>query len=48
MIWATIGDYNLEIKDTTDHKYAYNFDFDVIHPYMIDSFKPILQTGKYA
>jgi ribosomal protein S18 acetylase RimI-like enzyme len=31
--------YNKELKDTPDHKYAYNFDFDVIHHYMIESFK---------
>lgn len=31
--------YNQEIKDTFDHKYAYNFDFDVIHHYMIETFK---------
>ena len=22
-------DYNKELKDTTDHKYAYNFDFEI-------------------
>lgn len=32
-------DYNQELKDTPDHKYAYNFDFDVMHHYMIESFK---------
>lgn len=31
--------YNKELQDTSDHKYAYNFDFDVIHHYMIESFK---------
>jgi len=35
----TQRDYNKELKDTLDHKYAYNFDFDVIHHYMIESFK---------
>ena len=35
----TKRDYNKELKDTSDHKYAYNFDFDVIHHYMIESFK---------
>lgn len=38
-------DYNKEIKDTSDHKYAYNFDFDVMHPYMIRSFQPFFKTG---
>jgi ribosomal protein S18 acetylase RimI-like enzyme/SAM-dependent methyltransferase len=31
--------YNEELKDTSDHKYAYSFDFDVMHHYMIESFK---------
>jgi len=34
-----IRDYNKEFQDTKDHKYAYNFDFDVMHHYMIESFK---------
>lgn len=38
-------DYNKEIKDTSDHKYAYNFDFDVMHPYMIRSFQPFFMKG---
>lgn len=38
-------DYNVEIKDTDDHKYAYGFDFDVMHPYMIRSFEPFFKKG---
>lgn len=38
-------DYNIEIKDTDDHQYAYSFDFDVMHPFMIQSFKPFFRTG---
>ncbi len=38
-------DYNAEIKDTNDHKYAYGFDFDVMHPYMIKSFQPFFNKG---
>ncbi len=38
-------DYNVEIKDTNDHKYAYDFDFDVMHPYMIKSFEPFFNEG---
>ena len=38
-------DYNAEIKDTVDHQYAYNFDFDVMHPYMIRSFEPFFRAG---
>jgi 2-polyprenyl-3-methyl-5-hydroxy-6-metoxy-1,4-benzoquinol methylase len=38
-------DYNKELQDTSDHKYAYNFDFDVMHPFMIKSFKPFFKEG---
>lgn len=38
-------DYNVEIKDAEDHKYAYGFDFDVMHPYMIRSFEPFFRRG---
>jgi len=38
-------DYNKELKDTTDHKYAYNFDFDVMHHYMMESFIPFFVKG---
>lgn len=38
-------DYNAEIKDTKGRQYAYNFDFDVIHPYMIKSFEPFFKEG---
>jgi len=38
-------DYNQEIKDNKDRNYAYNFDFDVIHPYMLKSFEPFFKGG---
>lgn len=38
-------DYNGEINDTADHQYAYNFDFDVMHPFMIRSFEPFFNKG---
>lgn len=38
-------DYNTEINDAMGHKYAYGFDFDVIHPFMIRSFEPFFQKG---
>ncbi len=38
-------DYNAEIRNTADHQYAYNFDFDVIHPYLIRSFEPFFRLG---
>ena len=38
-------DYNAEMKDTSVHQYAYGFDFDVMHPYMIKSFEPFFNQG---
>lgn len=40
-------DYNEELKDTTSHKYAYSFDFDVMHPYMLKSFIPFFKEGNF-
>jgi 2-polyprenyl-3-methyl-5-hydroxy-6-metoxy-1,4-benzoquinol methylase len=42
---STTRNYNTELQDTTDHKYAYNFDFDVMHRFMIQSFVPFLNKG---
>lgn len=38
-------DYNKELKDTSEHKYAYSFDFDVMHRYMLKSFLPFFKKG---
>jgi 2-polyprenyl-3-methyl-5-hydroxy-6-metoxy-1,4-benzoquinol methylase len=38
-------DYNVELADTDSHKYAYRFDLDVMHPYMIRSFGPFFNKG---
>lgn len=38
-------DYNAEIRNTADHQYAYDFDLDVMHPYMIRSFEPFFRLG---
>jgi 2-polyprenyl-3-methyl-5-hydroxy-6-metoxy-1,4-benzoquinol methylase len=35
--------YNNEIKDTNNHQYAYRFDFDIMHPYMLKSFLPFFK-----
>ncbi len=40
-------DFNKELKDTSDHKYGYSFDFDVMHPYMIKSFLPFFKEGNF-
>ncbi len=37
--------YNSEMRDTVDRQYAYSFDFDVMHPYMIRSFEPFFRSG---
>jgi 2-polyprenyl-3-methyl-5-hydroxy-6-metoxy-1,4-benzoquinol methylase len=31
--------YNEELRDTSDHQYGYDFDYDVIHPFMMRSFQ---------
>lgn len=38
-------DYNSELQDTESHKYAYDFDLDVMHPYMLRSFRPMFRNG---
>lgn len=38
-------DYNNEGLDNEGRKYAYSFDFDVMHPYMMRSFKPFFRKG---
>jgi len=37
--------YNYELRDADGSKYAYGFDIDVMHPYMIESFKPFFGKG---
>jgi 2-polyprenyl-3-methyl-5-hydroxy-6-metoxy-1,4-benzoquinol methylase len=34
--------YNDELKDNEGRKYGYNFDYDVMHHYMIEAFKPFI------
>jgi SAM-dependent methyltransferase len=38
--------YDRESRNTTDHQYAYGFDFDVMHPFMLRSFEPFLRPGR--
>lgn len=38
-------DYNVELKDNEGRKYHYGFDFDVMHPFMVRSFKPFFKQG---
>ncbi len=44
---STQRNYNKELSDTNDHKYAYNFDFDIMHPYMLKSFLPFFKQGNF-
>ena len=44
---STQRNYNAELKDTKDHKYAYGFDFDVMHPFMLKSFIPFFRNGSF-
>jgi 2-polyprenyl-3-methyl-5-hydroxy-6-metoxy-1,4-benzoquinol methylase len=37
--------YDQESKDARDHKYAYQFDFDVMHPFMVKAFTPFFRHG---
>ncbi len=37
--------YDKELKDVPGHRYAYNFDFDAMHPFMIRSFEPYFRRG---
>lgn len=39
-------DYNCEGRDNAGRKYAYQFDFDVMHPYMLKSFAPFFKPGE--
>ena len=41
----TSRDFNAETKDTPERLYAYSFDFDVMHPFMIRSFEPFFKRG---
>lgn len=37
--------YNDELRDGNESKYAYGFDVDVMHPYMIRAFEPFFRPG---
>lgn len=38
--------FDKELQDNPDRKYAYNFDLDVMHPFMIRSFLPFIRPGR--
>ena len=37
--------FNEELIDNEGRKYHYNFDFDIMHPFMIRSFEPFFKPG---
>jgi len=37
--------YNEEFDDNVGRKYAYGFDYDVMHPYMVKAFQPFFTEG---
>ena len=42
---SSVRKYNEEFIDSNSSKYAYGFDYDVMHPFMIKSFEPFFKTG---
>lgn len=42
---STKRNYNKELQDVKEHKYAYNFDLDVMQPFMMRSFQPFFRKG---
>jgi 2-polyprenyl-3-methyl-5-hydroxy-6-metoxy-1,4-benzoquinol methylase len=38
-------DHDQEMRDGAERRYAYGFDFDVMHPYMMRSFAPFFRAG---
>lgn len=38
-------DYNAEMRDNAERRYAYGFDFDVMHPFMLRAFEPFIGPG---
>ena len=45
MINPPTRNFNEELNDTAERNYSYNFDFDVMHPFMLESFKPFFRPG---
>jgi 2-polyprenyl-3-methyl-5-hydroxy-6-metoxy-1,4-benzoquinol methylase len=39
-------DYDAELRDVPGHRYAYDFDFDVMHKYMVRAFEPFFREGR--
>lgn len=37
--------HNKELRDVSNHKYAYIFDLEIMHPFMLRSFAPFFKKG---
>jgi 2-polyprenyl-3-methyl-5-hydroxy-6-metoxy-1,4-benzoquinol methylase len=42
---SSARDYDAEFQDTADHQYAYDFDFVVMHKYMVQAYAPFRRPG---
>jgi len=42
---STQRDYDSELRDVAGHRYAYNFDLDIMHPFLARSFEPFFNPG---
>lgn len=42
---SSTRDYDAEARDTADHRYAYDFDFDVMHKYMMQAHLAFRRPG---
>jgi len=40
-----LRNYDSEIKDNAERKYNYNFDYDVMHPFILRAFSPFFKGG---
>jgi len=38
-------DYDVEMRDSAERRYAYGFDFEVMHPFMLRSFAAFFRAG---
>lgn len=44
---AADRDFDKEFDDTVGRKYGYNFDYDIMQPFMIRAFEPFFRPGKF-
>ncbi len=44
---ASARNYNQELIDVAERKYAYSFDYDVMHPFMVKAFSAFFRPGNF-